>query len=62
MTEEQKLMYEKAQEFLAAAKFNLNGEHYGTVLNRAYYAVFTCSQLMLFLENITVKNPFWKSP
>ncbi|MEM9848447.1 MAG: HEPN domain-containing protein [Bacteroidota bacterium] len=50
------MMLAKAQEFLAAAKFNLEGEQYGTVLNRAYYAVFTCSQLMLFLEGINVKT------
>ena len=56
LTEEQQLIYKKAETFLSAAKYNFQGELYGTVLNRVYYAVFTCSQLMLLIDGHTTKT------
>ena len=46
----------KAEHFLEDATFNLKGEKFDTVANRAYYCAYTCVKALLIAKNISTKT------
>ena len=48
-----RLYMENAQEMLEVARLNLNNDYYGSVCNRAYYAVFYAASALLFSKGMS---------
>lgn len=56
MDERIERILKEARQNISDAEFNLEGERYHVVANRAYYAVFHCVQALLHSENVFVKT------
>ena len=56
MDEKVQRILNEARQAIADAEFNLKGERYHVVSNRAYYAVFHCIQALLQNEGFFVKT------
>ena len=48
-----RLYMENAQEMLEVARLNLNNDYYGSVCNRAYFAVFYAASALLFSKGMS---------
>jgi len=56
MSEEQKLLVEKAKESLKAAQLLSESEMHGFAASRAYYSMFYIAQAFLLGENLTFSS------
>jgi uncharacterized protein (UPF0332 family) len=48
-----RLYMENAEEMLEVARLNLNNDYYGSVCNRAYFAVFYAASALLFSKGMS---------
>ena len=48
-----RLYMENAEEMLEVARLNLNNDYYGSVCNRAYYAIFYAASALLFSKEMS---------